>query len=660
MPADDARGAGKRIYASLDASAWVQRDGSPLKKNLVPTFVSADTIQAACRQALAHCGLTPGDIGSLDVLASGFPPLDAAEITGLTRVYQDSGAGLSCALGSLGTHSGYLFNAAGLAALVKTAFCLYHRLLPATPAWTGPKKAELWANTPFFVTPDARTWFLPGQSRQRHAALNSIGWDGSCLHLVLSEPGIEAARPNPLLRQSNAYLFPIAGSSQAEILQGLDRLNASLQGSQALAQLAKAVYQDFTAQPSAAYALCITGSTRVELQREVDLAFKNLPGAFEQNKTWQTPLGSCFTPEPVGALGEVAFVYPGAFNSYTGMGRDLFLLFPQLYARIDQLTSEIGATLQDELLYPRSLQALEPESVARLESQLTGDPIAMITSGSLMAVLFTMIVRDIFKVRPAAALGYSLGEIAMLFGTGVWTQADAIRLHLKDSPLFRSRLAGPQNAVRLAWGLPQLAERPAGETLWSNYFLMSPVEKVVEALQEEPHVYLTHINTPRQVVIGGEESGCQRVLARLKGMTLKAPFDFALHCKAIASEYATLVGLHTWSVNAAPALRLYTAAGAESLPGDSPAIARKMADMLCNPIDFPTLVRQAHTDGARVFIELGANANCSRWIEDTLKGSPCQAVSINRRGATDHESIVRLLARLVSQRVPLDLSALYA
>jgi PfaB family protein len=660
MRSQDAPSAGKRTYAVLESFAWVQREGALLKKNLVPTFVSADTIQTSCRQAFDRSGILPQDIGSLDVLGSGFAPLDAAEITGLARAYQLSNPSLTCALGSLGTHSGYLFNAAGLAALVKTALCLYHRLIPSTPAWTGPKKTELWLDTPFYVNPAAKTWFLPAGASQRHAALNSMGWDGSSLHLILSETSDIQERPNPLLQQSAFYLFPIAGNSQAELLSGLNDLHAALQGAESPQQLAKAQYQHYLTKMTSIYALCITGQNQAELQREIELALKSLSSAFEQKKSWQTPLGSCFTPEPVGSLGEVAFVYPGGFNSYIGMGRDLFLLFPQLYERIGQLTAEIGATLQDEHLYPRSLNALTSEALAQLENELSCDPIAMITSGSIMAVLFTMIVRDIFKIKPGAALGYSLGEIAMLFGTGAWTQADAIRSQLKASPLFHSRLAGPQNAVRFAWGLPEVAEKQGSESLWSNYFVMAPIEKVAEALQDEPRVYLTHVNTPRQAVIGGDESSCQRVITRLKGLTLKAPFDFALHCKAIRSEYDSLVDLLTWPVSTAPALSLYTAAGVEPLPMDSSTISRKIADMMCDCIDFPALVRQVHADGARVFIELGPNANCTRWVEDTLKGSPCLAVSINRRGATDQESIVRMLARLVCHRVPLDLSPLYA
>jgi PfaB family protein len=297
-----------------------------------------------------------------------------------------------------------------------------------------------------------------------------------------------------------------------------------------------------------------------------------------------------------------------------------------------------------------------------MEAGLNADPVAMITTGSLMAVLFTLIVRDVFKVKPSAAFGYSLGEIAMLFGIGVWDQADATQARLRNSPLFRHRLAGAQNAVRQAWGLPQVQAPAPGEELWSNYFLMAPVEQVSQALSGEERVYLTHINTPRQVVIGGDPQGCQRVIAALKCTSLKAPFDFALHCAAMRSEYPTLVDLHTWPVAAAPGIlteRLYTAAGNQPLPLDSAGIADKISSMLTHCLDFPALVRQVYAGGARVFIELGANANCTRWIDDTLKGNPYLAVSINRKGAPDHASIVRLLARLLTHKVDVDCSALY-
>ena len=65
-------------------------------------------------------------------------------------------------------------------------------------------------------------------------------------------------------------------------------------------------------------------------------------------------------------------------------------------------------------------------------------------------------------------------------------------------------------------------------------------------------------------------------------------------------------------------------------------IADKMAHMLTSPLDFPRLVHQVYADGARVFIEAGAGGNCARWIDESLKGSPHLALSMNRRGTDDY------------------------
>jgi PfaB family protein len=405
--------------------------------------------------------------------------------------------------------------------------------------------------------------------------------------------------------------------------------------------------------------LAIVGHDLVEIQREIDYASKDIFDVFEKKKSWQTPQGSYLTADPVGKQGSIAFVYPGAFNSYIGLGRDLFLLFPQLYEQVVGLTSDLGLTIQDRLLYPRYLDALTKEQSDILEAKLNNDPIAMIISGSLMAVLFTMILRDIFKVHPDSAFGYSLGEIAMLFGNGVWAEADKTSVKLSASALFRTRLSGPQNAVREFLGLHKENDSPTGNGLWNNYFLMASAEKVLETIKSQQHVYLTHINTPRQVVIAGAQDSCQNVIDSLKCNALKAPFDFALHCDVMRSEYTALVNLLTWPIANKTETRLYTAADDRPLPMDSHDIANKIASMLCSCLDFPNLIQQVYADGARVFIELGANSNCSKWIDDTLKERPHLAASINRRGADDYASIVRLLAKLASHRVPVDLSALY-
>ncbi len=262
-------------------------------------------------------------------------------------------------------------------------------------------------------------------------------------------------------------------------------------------------------------------------------------------------------------------------------------------------------------------------------------------------------------MHPKAAFGYSLGENSMMFAMGVWVAGDAASAHLAQSPLFHSRLAGPQNAVREHWGQPPAPDGTPTEPLWENDFLMAPVDAVEQAVAQEQHVYLTHINTPRQVVIGGERAACRRVINSLHCTSLQAPFDQSLHNPAMRSEQARLAEQHNWPVISTPPASLYSAADYRPLTIEQGQIAQNLGRMLCECLDFPRLVEQVYRDGARLFVEVGAGSNCARWVDETLKGRPHLAVAIDRKGVDDLTAIVRLLAKLVSHRAPLDLSPLY-
>jgi PfaB family protein len=273
--------------------------------------------------------------------------------------------------------------------------------------------------------------------------------------------------------------------------------------------------------------------------------------------------------------------------------------------------------------------------------------------------MYTSVLRNVFEIHPTSAFGYSLGETSMMFASGVWTDADSSRKALTESPLFHTRLTGPQNAVREFWNLPTRSDKEPHEEIWKNYLLMTGPGNVVEALQDEPHVYLTHINTPRQVVIGGDPAACRRVIDRLKCKSLQAPFNYAIHCEPIHSEFDLLTGLHSLPVAAQPEIILYSAAASGPMPIDRQKIAQHIAEGLCNCLDFPRLIQLAHDDGARIFIELGAGSNCARWVNDTLQGQPHAAYSINRKGVDDYSSILRLLSRITSHQADVNLSVLY-
>jgi PfaB family protein len=510
------------------------------------------------------------------------------------------------------------------------------------------------------VEEESRAWFLPANQNRRSAGLNFLTPNVSFTHIIFYDSPTVTTQFIEAPRLELLHLFPIAMLSTENMNEKMSALQAKLVAGSNLGEVARDCYNQYLMEKLATRnVICLLGSNHEELLREIGFAIKGIPITIEKRLDWQTPLGSFYTPNPLGNEGKVSFVYPGAFNSYPGVGRDLFYLYPNLYDQLLGISEDIGGLLNERMLYPRSMTALTPGDLDVIEAQLSADPITMLISGSCLAVLYTEVLRKVYDIHPASAFGYSLGEVSMLFASRVWTEADETSKALRESPLFRTRLTGPQNAVREYWKMATGNENDPPEALWGNYLLMTGPEKVKEILVEEPRVYLTHVNTPRQVVIGGDPAGCRRVISKLKCKSLQAPFNYAIHCEPIHSEYEKLKELHSVPVSNQPGMILYSAATYQPMPIDRQLIAKQIAQELCHCLDFPRLIQTAYKDGARIFIELGAGSNCSRWINESLQGQAHAAYSINRKGVDDHTSILRLMARLVSHRVATTLKVLF-
>ncbi|HTX79472.1 MAG TPA: acyltransferase domain-containing protein [Longilinea sp.] len=643
-----------------NASAVLLVESQPEKQTIAAMVLAASqagkTVYAVIRSssfaghsygdALENAGISPEQVGLIVIPTLTASGISTAETQALLATFPVADEP-SCALSGC---------ANGLLGLVKTAWCLHGRAIPGTPDWQSPEQPEAWQGSTFYVPVASRTWFCSRKQEKRIAGLSIATETGSPTLILLSEEDSNTARPHGTLKQESLCLFPLAAGSVNGLVERMTDLQTRLSSGTSLSDAAHGSYDRFQQDKATANVrACLLASSVETLNKEISFALTGIPAAAEKQAEWQSLQGSYFTAQPLGETGDVAFVYPGAFNSYPGVGQDLFHLFPSLYDRLYAISPHMDELLDERLLYPRSMKALTPTELSGFEARLTADPIAMLLSGTFLAVFYTFIMRDIFGLHPASAFGYSLGENSMMFAGNVWTDAETVADALRESPLFHTRLAGPQEAVREYWSLPTEDPKP----LWENYLLMTSPEQIKTALANEPRVFLTQINTPRQVVIGGDPDGCRRVIAAAKCSTLKAPFNYALHNPAIASEYSAMEELFYWPVDQQPEMTLYASATYQPMTIEARSNAQLLAEGLCTCLDFPRLISQVYQDGARIFIELGAGSNCTHWIDDSLNGQPHAAFSINRKGLDDYSSVLRLLARLTCHRVSVNLEPLY-
>ncbi|MFE9097131.1 beta-ketoacyl synthase N-terminal-like domain-containing protein [Streptomyces sp. NPDC007264] len=647
------------VYARLDAIAV--RHAAPAEGR-VPE-ADADTYAAAARAALTAAGVTAEDIGYVEVHAGGTPAQDRAEIAGLAKVYPaasepEGPAGRTgrVALGSAKAQIGDTGCAATMAGLVRTVLCLHHGYVPGTRGWSAPaaELADDFAASALYVPDTSRPWLRRAAGTRRYAAVGFIGASGAHGHLVLSA---EATRGTVVAsewqRAGGPVVLPLSADSFDGLLAEIERHRELLAGGADPCALAREAAGRL---PGRTLRAVLVGRDLAELRAQLELAARDLPAVHSSGGEWATPSGSCFTARPIGPDGKVALVYPGAFNSYPGLGRDLFRAFPGLLERFESQAHAPERHLRAAELYPRTQTAPGRRELMGLEASLGEDIPFMLATGTSFAILYTELVRDVLGITAHGGFGYSLGESSMLFATGGWLPEGRDDALISNTPVFKDRLCGPRRTVREAWRLP---DATPDSDVWASHVLLTDAESVRAVLPRYGRVHLTHVNTPAELVIAGDPAECRALIEELGCPAARSPVNAVMHCPVVDAEFDGLAGLNDYPTGSFGDLELLSAYDYEALPAlDRKEIARRIAHTLRSPIDFPRLVHSAYERGFRYFLEVGPSATCSRWVRESLGDLAHVAAPVDRRGVTATKSVARLVARLTAHGLDVDLSPL--
>ena len=637
----DARADECRIYASIDGLS-------------IQAGCDEQAMATACRTAMDRAGVEPETVEYIEVHASGFSDQDVAEAAGIVSAY-GAGSVQNVALGSVKANIGHTFNASGLASIIKTALCLHNRFLSGVPNWDSPKPGNFDDSETFYVPTESKTWLKNKKDGKRRAGVNCLSMDGSCGHVILSEAD-SAARVNDYLYDQPLRLIPVVGLCKEGLLKRLSEVEAEYGIGISPKEIARDAYNVAKANGKAPYAAVLIADSLEAFRRELQLLKAGIESAFTEGGDWQSPAGSYISATPQGKNGNVAFVYTGAFNSYLNLSKDLFQLFPELHGYVEKHSARVSSLLGDRTFFPRSLSRLSKDELRHKARTLPDKPIEMFENGIGNAVCFTEIMRDLFHVEPQSAFGFSMGEISMMYALGVWDGPDAMSDTLRSTPVFQTRLAGPMQTLREAWNIPD--DAPDG-SFWSGYTLLAPAEKVVEAIGDDPFVKLILINTSFSTVIAGKPENCANVIKKLGCDSFGAALGDVIHCDLVRADFAGLADLHRMPIQQVGDIDFYTAVGYEKLVLNTENVATNIAEMYCNPVDFPRLIEKVYESGTRIFLELGPRDLCTKAITATLDQREHAAIAFNRKGATDHASLLKALGQLFCHRVNMDLGRLY-
>ncbi len=562
------------------------------------------------------------------------------------------------ALGSIQTNIGNTGAASGIASIIKTALCLHHQCIPGIPNWEAPKTNGRGNpcgypndnDNPYYFPTESRPWIKSKVSDtlevsdtfpQRRAVV--VGEEG--IQVQLSE----ATKASDTLKVSDTFmpnLFLLKGNSEKELQTQLAAVEIAIETELDLPVLAQQFYAKANKKESD-YCIVLIATNKTNLQQEIQFFKKTLSNAFQKKSLLKTPKGSYFTPKPIGKKGKIAFVYPGSASTYPKIGQTLFQLFPNLLAHFEEQVDCLDDFVCSDYLYPKTITKGEGLNVY-------DNAIALMSAGVFYATAYTKILRDLFKVEPNMAFGYSMGECSsMYYATDMWAPENA--KEFRESPIFLNGFAGRMEVLSKHWNISSEEAKAS----WVSYVLLAPKENVVKALADFEKASLTFINTDNQIVISGDKTACDAIIKQLGCPSIPIPFQNIIHHKSCRIEEEGLIKIHDFPLLTTPNIDFYSSITHSKIPMDSEAIARNSTEVCCNAVDFPKIVRTVYQDGARVFIEVGANATCTGWIKEILKEEEHLAVSIDIKGKTAAQAIPELLAQLVSHGVEIDLSALY-
>ena len=641
-----------------------------------------DNIKQTIQSALKNSAVNIADIGLLEVSALTNPQSVKAESSALLSIYHSKQltTAISCARSVSGEGKGF----SQVLGLLRTVIALQQRYIPAITDWQLPQANELslWQASNFYLPTESRPWFPHHDGSAHLAAYSCLAANDEYCHVVLQEaiPENEPTstdekkpandiRYNGFIACSDLKMVLVTANSQQDLLAKLIELELE-HNHQQLHTIALKYYRQAQA-CMGRYTIALLADSKEELLKELQLAKLGIDSAFVSKKEWRTPKGSYFTPVPLNkSLDDdqnIAFLYPGIGATYVGLGRDLFHLFPEIYQDVANLADDIGASLKDTILNPRTIIRSNFNALKQLDLDLRGNLAGIAEAGVGFACAFTKVFEKVFKVKADYATGYSMGEISMYAALGAWQQPGLMSERLSQSDTFNHRLSGDLLTLREHWGLDSGTN---DELIWETYTIKATLDDVIAASEGEDRVYCTIINTPDSLLLAGFPEDCLRVIKKMGVRAMPLNMANAIHSEPANKEYADMVELYTMEVTPRIKTKMYSSSCYLPVPQLSKAIAHSVAKCLCERVDFPRLVNTMHEQGARVFIEMGPGRSLCSWVDKILDDDKQiidygkaqkqhLSVPVNAKGTNDELTYFRAIAKLISHGVTLDLYTLF-
>jgi|WP_293699163.1 putative [acyl-carrier-protein] S-malonyltransferase len=303
---------------------------------------------------------------------------------------------------------------------------------------------------------------------------------------------------------------------------------------------------------------------------------------------------------------KIGVLFPGQGSQYEGMGRDL--IASPVYKRAK------------EILDDHTYSVVEQASLDQLSKTRYGQVAIFLNSLSLYQELKDRVL-DPNDIGVSASLGLSLGEYTALCAAGVFSLDEGIDL-VKNRGLIMGQGAGGKGSM--------VAVMKTG---------LETIQDLVDKAKEDDVLAVCNLNSPGQIVVGGEfaaldrfEEKCKEAkIKRYMRLNVEGPFHTQIlnqAAKEFADNYLSKIDYRE------PSMDVYTnLSGKNYRQVDS--IVDNLKDQMCSPVRFIDCVENMIADGCQLFIEIGPGKSLSGFVKKINK----DVKVINIQNISDIEGI---------------------
>lgn len=439
---------GDHIYAIIKSSA-INNDGSQKMGFSAPSsHQQAEVIKLTHKKA----DIMSDTITYIEAHGTGTPLGDPIEIAGLTQAF-NTDRKQYCAVGSVKTNLGHLDTAAGVAGLIKTVLCLYHKTLVPSLHYTTANSQIKFENTPFYVNTELKHWEC--SDTPRRAGVSSFGVGGTNAHILLEESPTH--HDVSKLPQREHQIISISANTKTSLDITTENLSSYLLNNRDknLENIAYTLHSGRKKFKYGTFVICSNNETAsLQLRQE--------------NKEYITHLDR-----------SIIFMFSGQGSQCINMGRKLYESEPNFKLHVEQCLSIIKNMPLNDFSAEDFLGCTE-----KINQTVIAQPALFIIEYALAKYLINL------GIKPVAMIGHSIGEYVAACLSGVFSLEDALKIIILRGKLLQNLPQGKMLSVLL-----------------SN----SQIQTYVDEYQLD----IAAINTPDSCVVSGKCEKIEKLTRKL-------------------------------------------------------------------------------------------------------------------------------------------------